>query len=141
MLSQIAPLALACLLAAFLPPSLSVHTPTPISHDFKKPAFISFLPELSQELMTVTSFDILCSNCKLSIVNTSTMESTVLASLNWPNAVTYCPASACSKPSLLVSRCCRIVKQFGHIILNTESSFYFSTGWFRLSHPRPHDWR
>jgi hypothetical protein len=54
--------------------------------------------------MLVTSFDILCTDCKLSIVNTSSMATTTLASLNWPNAVTFCPASVCAQPSLLVSR-------------------------------------
>jgi hypothetical protein len=99
-MSQLALLAL--LLLACLPQSRSLFTSAPIIHDFKKPAFISFLPELGHDVMTVTSFDILCKNCLLSIVNTTTMESTALASLNWPNAVTYCPAAVCSKPSLLV---------------------------------------
>jgi hypothetical protein len=52
--------------------------------------------------MLVTSFDILCSHCNVILVNTSDMQSTTLAALDWPNAVTFCPASVCSKPSLLV---------------------------------------
>jgi hypothetical protein len=52
--------------------------------------------------MLVTSFDILCSHCNVILVNTSNMQSTTLAALDWPNAVTFCPASVCSKPSLLV---------------------------------------
>ncbi len=87
-------------------PAWPLHAPSPIEHSYKKPAFISFLPETGPDAMLVTSFDILCTDCKLSIVNTSSMESTTLASLNWPNAVTFCPASVCAQPSLLVSRDC-----------------------------------
>jgi hypothetical protein len=90
------------LLAAVSSCSLLHAPPAPILHEFKKPAFISFLPELASDAMTVTSFDVLCSNCKVSIVNTTTMEIMMQASLNWPNAVTFCPASVCTKPSLLV---------------------------------------
>ncbi len=79
-----------------------MHTIAPVEHDFKKPAFISFLPEVGEDAMLVTSFDILCSHCNVMLVNTSNMQSTTLAALDWPNAVTFCPASVCSKPSLLV---------------------------------------
>ena len=95
--------ALAFFLLAAVSSCSSLHAPpAPILHEFKKPAFISFLPELASDAMTVTSFDVLCSNCKVSIVNTTTMEIMMQASLNWPNAVTFCPASVCTKPSLLV---------------------------------------
>jgi hypothetical protein len=117
-MAHLALLALACLLISFLPQSNSLHAPTPISHDFKKPAFIGFLPELGRDIMTVTSFDILCSNCKLSLVNTTTMESTILASLNWPNAATFCPEAVCSKPSLLASFCTHTI----HFSLNALCS-------------------
>lgn len=96
------PVALSCLLLALVCRSCAMHTIAPVEHDFKKPAFISFLPEVGEDAMLVTSFDILCSHCNVMLVNTSTMQSTTLAALDWPNAVTFCPASVCSKPSLLV---------------------------------------
>ena len=103
MLARVFPsVALSCLLLTLVCLSCAMHTVSPVEHDFKKPAFISFLPEVGQDAMLVTSFDILCSHCNVILVNTSNMQSTTLAALDWPNAVTFCPASVCSKPSLLV---------------------------------------
>lgn len=103
MILRVASFPLVWLLIAFVSQASAFYSPSPIEHDFKKPAFISFLPETGPDAMLVTSFDILCSDCKLSVVNTSTMQTTTLASLNWPNAVTFCPAVVCAKPSLLVT--------------------------------------
>ena len=103
MLARVFPsVALSCLLLTLVCLSCAMHTVSQVEHDFKKPAFISFLPEVGQDAMLVTSFDILCSHCNVILVNTSNMQSTTLAALDWPNAVTFCPASVCSKPSLLV---------------------------------------
>jgi hypothetical protein len=131
---------LAFFLLAAVSSGSSLHAPpAPILHDFKKPAFISFLPELGSDAMTVTSFDILCSNCKLSIVNTTTMEIVVLASLDWPNAVTYCPASVCTKSSLLVSS--RDVSKRSDAPHLHNALVIFLSGWFRIPHSRPCDGR
>ncbi len=63
----IVPLSITAALLVLVPHAcaLAFSAPAPISHDFKKPAFISFIPELGDDVMIVTSFDILCSNCKL----------------------------------------------------------------------------
>ncbi len=65
----IVPLSIAAALLVLVPHAcaLAFSAPAPISHEFKKPAFISFIPELGYDVMIVTSFDILCSNCKLCV--------------------------------------------------------------------------
>ena len=102
MISRLPSHPLVLLLLLVVSQASAFYSPSPIEHDFKKPAFISFLPETGPDTMLVTSFDILCTECRLSVVNTSSMQTTVLASLNWPNAATFCPAAVCATPSLLV---------------------------------------
>ena len=65
----IVPLSIAAALLVLVPHAcaLAFSAPAPISHDFKKPAFISFIPELGDDVMIVTSFDMMCSNCKLCV--------------------------------------------------------------------------
>ncbi len=65
--------AVVALLLIALPAAWPLHALSPIEHSYKKPAFISFVPETGPDAMLVTSFDILCTDCKLSIVNTSSM--------------------------------------------------------------------
>ena len=65
----IVPLSIAAAILVLVPHAgaLAFSAPAPISHEFKKPAFISFIPELGYDVMIVTSFDMLCSNCKLCV--------------------------------------------------------------------------